>query len=284
MRGFFTWLVLAIFWDVATIASPQLQLVGGAEPQFVFSGEKESVSVFWRNVGSAADETEIRSRIMQLTSATAVCVDEAPWKKLQSLPGQTILETADLKFPPGKAETRFLVQWIDGASNVLGSTEVMAYPTNLLAELGVLMEHADGALGVFDPENQLKPLLTNLNVSFVDLENTVVENFRGKLAVIGPFDPEVSARPISTAQIKTLSENGVAVVWIRSAAQDLRSGDEAPRPSFYSVAANHVATVVVEPRMAANLAKNPRSQLNLIYFCKLALHPRLPVLPETSPP
>ncbi len=276
--------MLAIFWDVAAIASPQLQLVGGEEPQFVFSGRTENISVCWHNVGSAADETEIRSRIMQLTSATAVCVGEAPWKKLQVLPGQTVLETVALDFPPVNAETRFLVQWIDGSSNVLGSTDVFVYPTNLLAELGVLMGHADGVLGVFDPENQLKPLLTNLKVSFVDLENTVAENFRGKLAVMGPFDSKASARPISTAQIKTLSENGVAVVWIQSAAQDLRSGDEAPRPSFYSVVAKEVATVVVRPEVVTNLPRNPRSQLNLIYFCKLALHPRLPVLPETSPP
>jgi len=277
-------LLLAIFWNVAVVASPQLQLVGGAEPQSVFSGDKESISIRWRNVGSAADETEIRFRIMQLTSATAVFVKEGLWKKLRTVPGQTVLETADVEFPAVKAETHFVVQWIDGSSNVLGATEVLAYPTNLLAELGLLMDHADGGLGVFDPDNQLKPSLKNLNLGFVDLENTVLENFRGKLAVIGPFDSKTAGRAITTAQIKALSENGVVVVWVQSVARNSRSAEEVPRPSFYSVAAGRVATVIAQPEMVANLPRNPRSQLNLIYFCKIALRPQPTFLPRVSSP
>jgi hypothetical protein len=284
MRGFHATLALAIFWNIAAMASPRLQLVGGGKPQPVFSGSEESINLCWRNVGSSMDETEIRFRIMQLTSATAVRVGEAPWKKLKSLSGQTILEKANLEFPVVKAETHFLVQWVDGSSNVLGTTEVIAYPTNLLSELGVLVNHADGALGVYDPENQLKSSLKNLNVAFVDLENTILENFHGKLAVIGPFDSGTPDRSILTAQIKALSGNGVAVVWVRSAESNSPHGEEVPQPSFYLVAAKQAATVVVQPQMVANLPKNPRSQLNLIYFCKLALKSQPFVLPEVLPP
>ena len=70
----------------------QLQLVAGPEPQVVFAGSNRCVNLCWRNLTSSVNETDIQSRIMQLTSATAVCVDEAPWKKLQVLPGQTVLK------------------------------------------------------------------------------------------------------------------------------------------------------------------------------------------------
>ena len=35
--------------------------------------------------------------------------------------------------------------------------------------------------------------------------------------------------------------------------------------------------------LVANFPENPRSQLNLIYFCNLALNPQPPVLPVLSP-
>lgn len=219
---------------------------------------------------------------MQLTSETAVCVDQAAWKKLQVLPGQTILETVALKIPAVRAKTRFLTQWSDENGNVLGTTEVAAYPTNLLAELGVLLNHAEGALGVFDPENQLKPLLGNLNVCFFDLERSSIENYRGKLAIIGPFEPGSQTRFIGSGQIKSLSEHGVAVVWVQPPTYAYDEWNDEPQPSFYSVPGVKAAVVVVQPKMLARLAANPRSQLNLIYFCKLALHPQPSTLPFSN--
>jgi len=202
-------------------------------------------------------------------------VGEAPWKKLQVLPGQTILETATLDFPPVQAKTRFLVEWVDGSSNVLGSTEVFAYPTNLLAELGILSDHNENALGVYDPENELKPLLRNLKIGFADLENMVAENFRGKLAIIGAFGSKPGAKSLVTAQIKTLAENGVAIVWVPPVKTDAISDEETIQPSFRLVPQKLTATVVAQPALVNGLANNPRAQLNLVYFCKLALRPSL---------
>src|SRR6185437_561187 len=278
MRWLRTGLMLGAFWAVPLHAAPQLQLVAGAEPRCVFAGRAQTISLRWRNSGNSAYETALQQRIMQLTSAPAVFVAQEPWKRLQVLPGQTVVETASVEFPPVKAETRFMVQWFNNGSNVLGSTEVVAYPPNLLAELGILVNHEEGALGIFDPENQLKSSLKHLKVDFVDLENTAPETFRGKLAILGPFEP--GARPLVTAQIKTLVENGVAVVWVQPRDCDVKRLDGDPQPSFYPVLVGRAAAVVVQPEMVAQLANNPRSQLNLIYFCKLALHPR----PLTLPP
>jgi hypothetical protein len=218
---------------------------------------------------------------MQLTSATAVRVNEAPWKKLRMLSGQTVLETAELEFPAVKAETRFLVQWFGGNSNVLGATEVLAYPANLLAELQPLVAHDDGALGVFDPGGLLKPLLKTARVDFVDLGNTELENFRGKLAIIGPFESKAQMGAALAEKIKTLAQKGVAVVWIQPPPQhsSLRQEMEKLQPSFYSVPENEIAAVIVQSDLVANLSENPRAQLNLICFCKLALRPQPPILP-----
>ncbi|HWC58578.1 MAG TPA: hypothetical protein VHC44_02715 [Verrucomicrobiae bacterium] len=254
-----------------------LQLVA-AESQAVFAGSNRVVNLCWCNPGRLVNETDIRSRTMQLTSATAVSLYEKPWKKLQVLPGQTVLETAILDFPPVRAKTRFLVEWVDSSGNVLGSTEVFVYPTNLLAELGIVIGHDENALGVYDPENELKPLLKNLKIGFVDLENVVAENFHGKLAIINALGSSTEAKTLVTTQIKSLVENGVAVVWVMPATQEPQRDE--PQPSFYSVPANQVATIVIQPAAVARLAENPRSQANLIFFCKLALHPQSPILPS----
>ena len=274
MRRVLPWLVLTALWLTPVAAAP-LQLLAGAEPQAVFAGPNQVIPLYWRNTGETANETQIQTRMMQLTSATAACVSEAPWKKLQVLPSQTVLETAALDFPPVQAKTRFLVEWLDDNSNVLGATEVFAYPTNLLAELGILLDHNENMLGVYDPENELKPLLKNLKIGFDDLENTVAENFRGRLAIIGPFGSKLGAKSLVATQIKLLTKNSVAVVWVPPVKNDALSADEKIQPSFYLVPQDQTATVVAQPAMVDNLANNPRAQLNLIYFCKLALQPAL---------
>ena len=274
MRLFLTWLMLTALGSASAQAA-QLQLVARAEPQAVFAGSNRVVNLCWSNAAETINETQIQSRVMQLTSATAVCVGEAAWKKLQVLPGQTVLETAALDFPPVRAKTRFSIEWVENSSNVLGATEVFVYPTNLLAELGILMEHDENALGVYDPENELKPLLKTLKIGFVDLENTVAEDFRGKLAIVGAFGTKPRAKSLVTNQIKTLAENGVAVVWVAPVKSDPMGDEQKIQPSFYLVPRCQTATVVAHPTMLADLATNPQAQLNLIHFCKLALQPRL---------
>ena len=58
-----------------------------------------------------------------------------------------------------KAETKFLVQWLEDSNSVIGRTEVLVYPTNLLHELKLLVDESEDNLGVLDPQNQLKPAL-----------------------------------------------------------------------------------------------------------------------------
>lgn len=285
MRLVATSLLLGAICSGLNGAGAQLELVAGKQPQPVFGGSTRKIELLWRNSGETMLETDLQMRLTQLTSAMAVTVTEAPWKKLQVLPGQTITETASLEFPAVRARTRFLVQWFGNTNQVIGSTEILAYPTNLLAELQPLVGHEDGALGVFDPLDGLKPLLKRVKVNFVDLGDVELEKFRGKLAIIGPFASKRSVDPALGTRIKAIAKKGVAIVWIQPPHGDSSLRDEQPAPSFYSVTESQTAAVITQAHLVANLAENPRSQLNLIYFCKIALHPQpltFPV-PQTQP-
>jgi hypothetical protein len=269
---------LACCWSGA--APAQLQLLPGNEPQQVFAGEARKIAVIWHNPGEKAIEASLRTRLFQTSSATAVRLSESPWKKLQVLPGQTVMESAALDFPAVKAETPFLVQWLEGTNRVPGKTEVLVYPPDLLKELKPLTE--DEPLGVFDPNNQLKPLLKNVKADFMDLEDAGLDGFRGKLAIVGPFQSKTQMREGLAAQIQKLASKGVAVVWIQPPPEPR----DPIKPSFYTVPEGKGAVVVVQGGLFSNLPENPQAQLNLIYFCKLALNPespRLPGLTTTQP-
>jgi hypothetical protein len=267
-----------IFWVLFPAAGAQLEIVTNAGPQCIFSGATKNISVTFHNPDDKDFEDEIHARIFQTSSATTVQLSEIPWKKLQVLPGQTVLESVQLDFPGVKAETKFLVQWLESTNHVIGKTEVLVYPTNLLEELKPLS--GDEPFGVFDPQNRIKPLLKNLKLEFADLENSAVENFSGKFAVIGPFPSKAQMREELANQIRALAKKNVAVVWIQPPPEKR----DKPKPSFYYMPERQVAVVIVQPELVSNLPQNPQSQLNLIYFCKLALNPESPTLPGLPPP
>ena len=55
------------------------------------------------------------------------------------------------------------------------------------------------------------------------------------------------------------------------------------KPSFYVVSEGKGAVVVVQADLVRDFSENPKSQLNLIYFCKLALNPAFyPGVDESS--
>jgi hypothetical protein len=134
-------------------------------------------------------------------------------------------------------------------------------------------------LGVLDPQNQLKPLLKAAGVEFQDLEDTSMEDYRGKLAFIGLFQSKAQMRESLPHRIKGLAEKGVGVVWMQPPPEK----QQELKPSFYTVPEGKGAIVIVQASLLANLAENPQAQLNLIQFARLALHPEPPRLPNLSP-
>lgn len=276
MRRFNTWTLLALACCWPALALAHVQLLPDKEPQQVFAGQARKISVVWQNAGIQPIDAEIRMRIFQTTSATAVQLGESSWKELHVLPGQTILESAQVNFPAVKAKTKFLIQWLENSNQLLGVTTVLVYPTNLLMELRPLA--GDKAVGIFDPQNELKPLLRNLKIDFEDMGNLKLENFSGRLAIVGPFRSKNQIHAHLAKEIKSLAKKGVAVVWIQPPVKDREI-----KPSFYCVPEKRTGVVIVQPDLVSDLAENPQSQLNLIYFCKLALNPRPLVLPDLPP-
>ncbi len=262
-----------------SIASAQPKLISDAAPQCVFSGQSRNITVVWRNPSDAIVGAEISARILQASSATEIRLGETPWKKIQVLPQQTVLESAHLDFPPVKAETKFLVQWVENTNRAIGETEVQVYPTNLLDELKSFVEEGENNLGVLDPQRQLKPALKSSAIKFVDLEETELDGFSGKLAIVGPCGPDDPEWNGLASRISKLAREGTPVVWIQS----LPKKRDKIQPSFYIVPQTRAVVVVVQPELVSNLLESPQAQLNLIYFCKLALNPQPPILPDLSP-
>jgi hypothetical protein len=137
----------------------------------------------------------------------------------------------------------------------------------------------DDPVGVFDPQNQLKPLLKKLQVEFTDLEDAGLDNFHGKLAIIGPFQSKAQMREGLASQIQALARKNTAVVWIQPPPEKR----DKLQPSFYFVPENQIAVVIVQPDLVANLPESPRAQLNLVYFCQRTLHHEPFHLPLTFP-
>jgi len=271
-------LVLLLAASSSSAARAQLQALPDKETQRAFSGEGRKVAVLLHNPGAGPVEADLRTRLQQASSATTAPLGEAPWKKLTVLPGQTVLESVNLTFPSIKAETRFLVQWLDGTTKVIGTTEVLVYPPDLLKEMKSLLEEEPP--GVFDPQNQIKPLLKAAAVECQDLEDTGLEGYHGKLAIIGPFQTNAQMREsLANRSVEALAQKGVAVVWIQPPPEKRQEF----KPSFYTVPRGKSAVVVAQADLLANLAESPQAQHNLIHFARLALHPEPLRLPNLTP-
>lgn len=245
----------------------QLAWIPEDAPQAVFAGDARKIRVTFSNPTDKTVEVQIRTRLFQASSVTAMPLGQAqPWKKLQVLAGQTIIESASLSFPAVKAGTRFLVQWLDEHDKVLGPTEVTVHPPGLLKELKALA--GERSLGVFDPRDQLKPLLKQWMVDFEDLEQTGWENFNGRLAIVGPLTPQEPASEDMARRIKSVAKAGRAVVWIRL-----------PRPPAnsqllaYLIREGDGTVVLAQSKTFSELAENPRAQLELVHLASLALKP-----------
>ncbi len=263
-------LVLAM---LPSIACAQIELLPPPQPAQVFGGGTRTLSLTWHNLSQETLRQPLSMRLSQASSATVIPIATNFWKTLEILPGQTVIESAQVIFPAVNAETRFVIQWLVGTNHVLGATDVRVNPTNLLYELKTLA--GDEPLGILDPQNQLKPLLRTAAIDFTDFEDANVENYSGKLVIAGPFQNKAQMREGLASRLQSLAKKGVGVVWL----QPTPEPKDPPKPSFYTVVEGKGAVVVAQGSLAAQLADRPQSQLNLVHFARLALHPEPVGLP-----
>jgi hypothetical protein len=244
-------------------------------PITLFSGKNRVLRVTLHNPEPAPVFLDVRARLYQASSATTVLIADLPWKKIQILPGQTIIESVKLDLPVVQAETRFLVQWVVPTNRVIGLTDLLVYPLELIKKLEILAR--PGPIGALDPDNVVKPIFDSVGKTVVDLENSDWDEFKGTLAIVGPFSSRVKMPSDLPRRIKALARNGVAVLWLRPSPDQT---SDRLWPSFYTVLENKAAIVVAQAELCSALADSPVAQNHLIQLSRLALHPAAPQLPE----
>lgn len=253
----------------------QLEILRDEPPPSAFSGESRKLRVLFHNPTAQALDSNLRTRLYQASSATVMPAGPVqPWKRLTILAHQTVAENFTMNFPAVRAETRFQVHWLDDRDQMLGLTEVQVHPDDLLK--GLAARAGGEAVGVLDPDNLLKPILTRLKVAFHDLESGAgFDGFHGRLAIVGPFAAERSAPAGLGERIKANAKEPGVWVWIQP---------PGPRgagtfPPVYVVPCGLASVVVVHPDLMADLAHSPRAQLDLLRCIDWAQHPELVRLP-----
>lgn len=276
------WLMSAFLGFAACLAAgqarSQLELLPEPGTHHVFGGRPQSIRVLIRNPGNRQAEVPIQTRLYQASSATLMPVGEAQsWKTLTVLPGQTVVETVPVVLPAVRAETRFLLHWHEDARRHVGRCELIAYPTNLLAELKTLA--GEQPIGVFDPANRLKPLLRALEAEFADLERLDVQHFPGQLAFFGPFASPQQIPSDLVQRTAARCKAGLAAVWI----QPPDRNPSRVEPTFYPVAFGDGLAVIAQASLIAHLDTDPLAQRNLIRLTRLALQRQPLAWPEPTP-
>ena len=265
-------MVTALLWPMGLAA--QLTVVEGV-PLAVVGGRSNAVSLVFHNAGANVYEGSVQYQLSQVSSATTADLGRrVDWKRLQVLPDQTVLESALIPIPTVKAETPFVITWLDATGKKLGQTDVTAYPTNLLN----LLTNLSGAkrIGIFDPAKQIRPTLERMALPFEDLEASGFAGFEGQLAIVASSQVAEDGENVP-ARVQTLAQSGVAVVWIQEA---VRSYLE---PPLSAVPCGKGAIANLPWRAVTNLVESPRAQLNLLQAAQMSLSAARGLLDSEKP-
>jgi hypothetical protein len=268
------WIIgLQLFIALPLLA--EVELVRDSGMQFVFSGPARQIQVQFENKSSSNSAVNVGARQYQATSATAVPTGGLkPWKKIEVLAGQKVMEARAFDFPEVKAATRFVIRWIAETNRVLGNSEVMAFPTNLLAGL---RPYAQGEpIGVFDPDDRVSTLLKNLTLEIEDLTQSEPETFSGKFAIVWGGSKASDLR----TKVESLAKKSKIVVWVIPTPKSALLNHE---PAMYSVRREGSTIIILQSRLVTDLQSNPQAQLNLLRGAQLAAKPELLDLPGNNP-
>lgn len=250
-------------------------------PQTVFGDGQQVLKAVIRNSGETTESKDVRVRLYQTGSETMAPVGKAwLWKKLTVLPGQTVLEEITLTLPKVDAEASFRLFWMDDADKTLAQTDFTVHPRHLLRDLSKTAGRH--AVGVFDPDNRLRPLMREEEIEFEELTvDGRPEAFRGRLAIIlpakdSPEDMDVFAQNMG----RVARERGLALVWFQSP-DKRRSGEP---PLAYPVHDGRATIVKAPSALMENLEKSPEAQLSLVWLATFAVQQNQMPLPTLSEP
>ena len=265
-------------WGLPAFAA--LEIRSQSVPQNVFSGPDQQSRIEFHNPTDRPIELKLRTRLHQASTATLMPIGEPqPWKTLAVLPRQTVLETLTLELPEVRAVTLFQVHWLDEKRTLLGETELMVYPNNVLKQLSTLSQ--EKPIGLLDPNRQLSPVLLRQKVELQILQTSVeVEDFPGRLVLVGPFSNASQVThdfPELNKRITAKAKAGGRIVWLQPP-----SANPEPSPPLYTLPVGPGIVVIAPASTVADFATSPASQLNLVHFTELALGSNSLHLPKTE--
>jgi hypothetical protein len=259
----------------------QLQIIPNSHPLLTFPGSARNLRVEFHNPTDNPIETKLSTRLYQVSAATIMPVGEAqPLKSLTVLPKQTVIETITRDFPSVRGVTRFELRWSDEMQKVIGGTEVIVYPDNLLNKLTKLA--GEKPVGLLDPNKQIGPALARQKVEFQTLENSAgVEEFTGHLLIVGPFSSASQVTqefPELRKRVAAKAKGSAAFVWFQPPSKTLE-----PTPPAYLSRVGMGAVIIAPDSAVANFAESPAAQLNLLRYAEFALQREALPLPQTEP-
>lgn len=256
------------------LTAAEIRVIADA-PTAVFGGATRWVPVKFHNRSNQTVTEEMRIQMLQASSATAAPTGaSAPWKRLTLLSRQTILEQAAVELPVVRGPTRFLLR-ISNPETLLGVVEVWAYPSNLLAELGTLLDGQPLLLSGVD--ESWKTLLTAAGVRTQGFAEVVSSERFSKLAILGPIAKSAEDFALAHA-VSLLANEGAGVIWIKSAP----TPDGMTEPSYALLKARRTAVVVAQDYTLTNLATDPWAQARLVRMARIATGHDLSAMPNLT--
>jgi hypothetical protein len=231
---------------------------------------------FQNGTAGRVDE-QLRFQLWQVASATAAPLDlPQPSKRLEMLPGQTILEWVPARFPSVRIPSRFLLRWQTGGGQVLGHSEVMVLPRAVLRELNELS--GGKPIGLWDPGDRIRPALAEAGVLSLDLSTVEPSPQLCRFGLVAQKDNGDEDNSKLTVRLQRWLKAGVHLVWFKPQERDDETG-----LVRQEVHPGHGTLVIAQAEGEPTLTENPAGQWRLLALARLALETSSPIRLETDP-
>jgi hypothetical protein len=253
----------AVFGQAALFPNQKLRGVFPGTNQF---------TLLWTNKGAERIDLDLIGKVFQTGGNIAIVLPIEIKTKLQLFPNQTALVPASLVAPDVRGKTKLLIQW-QAASEVIGNTEVVVFPRDLLHELELLA--GETPIAVVTSDETIKNAFKVAKAKFDALEKADAADYKGKLMIVKDASLSIEALRKTLAPVAT---RGAVVVCIIPS-----SDDTTPlRPTFFATEYGRSVMVFVQEQFVENFDINPESQSRLVEICKLAIKPDRRGLPMIS--
>jgi len=247
-------------------AVAQVRLTVDRESDVVFGGQEERVQIGFIHSDPEAIRVELGFRLWQSAASTAIPLGPSETFRILDLPPRVECRfQVPVTFPEPDDSAEFVVQWIVGERS-LGASRVLVIPRDHLRRWA--QRHRDRDLWIYDPAEELKPVLKEFDVPFLDLLTMSGPPAGRGLLILGPF--EKSNRDEVVPEFVGIAETKAAAV-ARPAPR--RQPENSGLP-FIRVHSDRDRTLVEFPEdYFSDLEHSAKSQFRLTQLLELTWKP-----------